>query len=67
MNRAFLIPFGGDIFNRHRNRVRLQLHLEVEDRFLRSQTMGQCLGEIVSWHVFGVIRSSGAICLARNS
>src|ERR1039457_6068014 len=62
-----LIPLDRDVLNGHRYRISLQLHLEVEDRFLRFQIAGQCLREIVVWQIFGVIGWSSAIGLARNS
>jgi hypothetical protein len=42
------------------------MHLEVEDAFVRLQTFGQCLGEIIVWQIFRVIRRSSAISLVRD-
>ena len=51
-----LIPFDGNILDGHFLRIRLQLHLEIENRFLFLQLARQSLTQVVRRSIFGRCR-----------
>ena len=55
--RNVLIPFDGNILDGHFLRIRLQLHLEIENRFLFLQLARKSLTQVVRRSIFGRCRA----------